>query len=95
MEAISLMKQLVQNKMITIRVVDKKENSSVVEIADESVTPIINVSKHLLESGYAVKDSKDVLTINETVNTVKEVNGKYMKSCYRSWFYLYCTIDIQ
>uniref|UniRef100_A0A674JET4 Tudor domain containing 1 n=1 Tax=Terrapene triunguis TaxID=2587831 RepID=A0A674JET4_9SAUR len=73
-EAISLMKQLVQNKMITIRVVDKKENSSVVEIADESVTPIINVSKHLLESGHAVKDSKDVLTINETVNTVKEVN---------------------
>ncbi|EMP39036.1 Tudor domain-containing protein 1 [Chelonia mydas] len=75
LEAISLMKQLVQNKMITIRVVDKKENSSVVEIADESVTPIINVSKHLLESGYAVKDSKDVLTINETVNTVKEVNA--------------------
>ncbi|XP_043374938.1 tudor domain-containing protein 1 isoform X1 [Dermochelys coriacea] len=75
LEAISLMKQLVQNKMITIRVVDKKENSSVVEIADESVTPIINVSKHLLESGYAVKDSKDVLTINETVNTVKEVSA--------------------
>ncbi|XP_042711218.1 tudor domain-containing protein 1 isoform X4 [Chrysemys picta bellii] len=74
-EAISLMKQLVQNKMITVRVVDKKENSSVVEIADESVTPIINVSKHLLESGHAVKDSKDALTINETVNTVKEVNA--------------------
>ncbi|XP_050778065.1 tudor domain-containing protein 1-like isoform X2 [Gopherus flavomarginatus] len=71
-EAIALMKQLLQNKMITIRVVDKKENSSVVEIADESVTPVINVSKHLLESGHAVKDSKDVLTINETVNTVKE-----------------------
>ncbi|XP_044881262.1 tudor domain-containing protein 1 isoform X2 [Mauremys mutica] len=71
-EAIALMKQLLQNKMITIRVVDKKENSSVVEIADESVTPIINVSKHLLESGHAVKDSKDVLTTNETVNTVKE-----------------------
>uniref|UniRef100_A0A8C0H4F2 Tudor domain-containing protein 1 n=1 Tax=Chelonoidis abingdonii TaxID=106734 RepID=A0A8C0H4F2_CHEAB len=73
-EAIALMKQLLQNKMITIRVVDKKENSSVVEIADESVTPIISVSKHLLESGHAVKDSKDVLTINETVNTVKEGN---------------------
>ncbi|XP_074928650.1 tudor domain-containing protein 1 isoform X1 [Chelonoidis abingdonii] len=74
-EAIALMKQLLQNKMITIRVVDKKENSSVVEIADESVTPIISVSKHLLESGHAVKDSKDVLTINETVNTVKEGNA--------------------
>ncbi|KAM7170336.1 tudor domain-containing protein 1 [Macrochelys suwanniensis] len=74
-EAISLMKELVQNKMITVRVVDKKEASSVVEITDEFVTPIINVSKHLLESGHAVKDSKDVLTINETVNTVKEVSA--------------------
>ncbi|XP_075791548.1 tudor domain-containing protein 1 isoform X4 [Pelodiscus sinensis] len=74
-EAVSLMKQLVQNKKITITVVDKNENSSVVEIIDESVSPIINVSKHLLESGCAVKDFKDVLTINETVNTVKEVTA--------------------
>ncbi|XP_074855208.1 tudor domain-containing protein 1 isoform X2 [Carettochelys insculpta] len=75
-EAVSLMKQIVQNKMIAIRVVDKKENSHVVEIADESVTPILNVSKHLLESGYAVKDSKDAFAINKTVNTVKEITGE-------------------
>uniref|UniRef100_A0A8C8RMJ8 Tudor domain containing 1 n=1 Tax=Pelusios castaneus TaxID=367368 RepID=A0A8C8RMJ8_9SAUR len=71
-EAISLMKQLVQNKMITIRVVDKKETSSVVELADESVTPVLNVSNHLFESGCAMKESTAVLTVDETVKEVSE-----------------------
>uniref|UniRef100_A0A8C3RVY7 Tudor domain containing 1 n=1 Tax=Chelydra serpentina TaxID=8475 RepID=A0A8C3RVY7_CHESE len=93
-EAISLMKQLVQNKMITVRVVDKKEASSVVEITDEFVTPIINVSKHLLESGHAVKDSKDVLTINETVNTVKEVNWTWVKLTLKQTLnVMLCTVN--
>uniref|UniRef100_A0A8D0GDC2 Tudor domain containing 1 n=1 Tax=Sphenodon punctatus TaxID=8508 RepID=A0A8D0GDC2_SPHPU len=66
-EATSVMKQLVQNKMILIRVVDKMENTAVVEITDESVAPVINVSNRLIEAGCAVTENcQDVLPRVET-----------------------------
>ncbi|XP_067393272.1 tudor domain-containing protein 1 isoform X2 [Emydura macquarii macquarii] len=98
-EAISLMKQLVQNKMITVRVVDKKENSSVVELADESVTPIINVSKHLLESGCVEKESKAVLTIDETGKegsgeTVNKIDCTWVKLTFKQTLdVMLCTVN--
>uniref|UniRef100_A0A8C6FRL4 Tudor domain-containing protein 1 n=1 Tax=Moschus moschiferus TaxID=68415 RepID=A0A8C6FRL4_MOSMO len=55
-EAVCLMKKIVQNKMITVNVVDKLENSSLVELIDRSVTPHISVTKALLNAGFAVED---------------------------------------
>ncbi|NXE52046.1 TDRD1 protein, partial [Casuarius casuarius] len=60
-EAISLMKQLVQDKVFTVKVVDKKSNSSVVELVDASVTPVQNVSNYLVEKGCAAEESKMAL----------------------------------
>ncbi|KAI4551049.1 hypothetical protein MJT46_020153, partial [Ovis ammon polii x Ovis aries] len=55
-EAVCLMKKIVQNKIITVNVVDKLENSSLVELIDRSVTPHISVTKVLLSAGFAVED---------------------------------------
>ncbi|XP_073096480.1 tudor domain-containing protein 1 isoform X1 [Manis javanica] len=57
-EAIFLMKKVVQNKMITVKVADKLENSSVVELIDISVTPNINVSQVLIDAGFAVGEER-------------------------------------
>ncbi|XP_012788984.2 tudor domain-containing protein 1 [Sorex araneus] len=53
-EATCLMKNIVQNKMITVKVADKLENSSLVELVDISVTPNISVAKALIDAGFAV-----------------------------------------
>uniref|UniRef100_A0A5G2RLX5 Tudor domain-containing protein 1 n=1 Tax=Sus scrofa TaxID=9823 RepID=A0A5G2RLX5_PIG len=55
-EAICLMKKIVQNKMITVRVADKLENSSLVELTDRSVTPHISVTQVLIDAGFAEGD---------------------------------------
>nr|XP_045735173.1 tudor domain-containing protein 1 [Mirounga angustirostris] len=53
-EAICLMKKIVQNKMITVKVADKLENSSLVELVDESVTPHLSIAQALRDAGFAV-----------------------------------------
>ncbi|XP_037597657.1 tudor domain-containing protein 1 isoform X5 [Cebus imitator] len=53
-EAICLMKKLVQNKIITVKVVDKLENSSLVELIDKSKTPHVSISKVLIDAAFAV-----------------------------------------
>uniref|UniRef100_A0A2K5ETC0 Tudor domain-containing protein 1 n=1 Tax=Aotus nancymaae TaxID=37293 RepID=A0A2K5ETC0_AOTNA len=53
-EAICLMKNLVQNKIITVKVVDKLENSSLVELIDKSKSPHVSVSKVLIDAAFAV-----------------------------------------
>lgn len=71
------MKQLVQNKVLSIRVKDKKENTFVVELTDESVTPVISASKCLLDSGYAVTDVSAISTaIETTIGALHEASGK-------------------
>uniref|UniRef100_A0A7M4EVX9 Tudor domain containing 1 n=1 Tax=Crocodylus porosus TaxID=8502 RepID=A0A7M4EVX9_CROPO len=75
-EAISLMKQLVHNKVTTARVVGKTDYSSVVELTDESFTPV-NVGKHLIKAGYAMKESKALMTAHETSNIGKEGSGNW------------------
>ncbi|KAF6317988.1 tudor domain containing 1 [Rhinolophus ferrumequinum] len=61
-EAIYLMKKNVQNKMITVKVVDKLENSSLVELIDESVTPNVSVTQVLLDSGLAAREEGVLVT---------------------------------
>uniref|UniRef100_A0A2K6T204 Tudor domain-containing protein 1 n=1 Tax=Saimiri boliviensis boliviensis TaxID=39432 RepID=A0A2K6T204_SAIBB len=53
-EAICLMKKLVQNKIITVKVVDKLENSSLVELIDKSKMPHVSISKVLIDAAFAV-----------------------------------------
>uniref|UniRef100_A0A5F8HK19 Tudor domain-containing protein 1 n=1 Tax=Monodelphis domestica TaxID=13616 RepID=A0A5F8HK19_MONDO len=72
-EAICLMKKLIRNKMITVKVVDKKENSSVVELIDKSVKPSINVSKILIEAGFAVGEGMILTT--DLSNDLREINA--------------------
>ncbi|XP_059956820.1 tudor domain-containing protein 1 isoform X3 [Mesoplodon densirostris] len=60
-EAICLMRKIVQNKVITVKVVDKLETSSLVELMDRSVMPHISVTKVLIDAGFAVGD-KGVMT---------------------------------
>ncbi|KAM9051301.1 tudor domain-containing protein 1 isoform 7-T7 [Megaptera novaeangliae] len=60
-EALCLMRKTVQNKMITVIVVDKLENSSLVELMDRSVMPHVSVTKVLVDAGVAVGD-KGVVT---------------------------------
>ncbi|XP_032734985.1 tudor domain-containing protein 1 isoform X4 [Lontra canadensis] len=56
-EAISLMKKMVQNKMITVKVAGKLENSSLVELVDESVTPHVSIAQALRDAGFAVREA--------------------------------------
>uniref|UniRef100_F7G7H9 Tudor domain-containing protein 1 n=1 Tax=Ornithorhynchus anatinus TaxID=9258 RepID=F7G7H9_ORNAN len=85
LEAISMMKKLVQNKMITVKVVDKKDNSSLVELMDTSVNPSISINKCLIDAGIAVeegnlltadkvfnfKDMTAMLTVEESLNKME------------------------
>ncbi|XP_071604056.1 tudor domain-containing protein 1 isoform X1 [Heliangelus exortis] len=57
-EAISIMKQLVNDKVLTIKVVGKESYGSVVELVDASLIPAINLSDHLVEKGFAAKEPR-------------------------------------
>ncbi|XP_069467969.1 tudor domain-containing protein 1 [Ambystoma mexicanum] len=53
-DAISVMKEKVANKMMTVKVVKKIEKTSVVELVDEAADPVVNIANYLLEARYAV-----------------------------------------
>lgn len=75
-EAISLMKQLVKDKVLTVKVVDKESYRSVVELVDASIIPEINISSYLLQKNCAVKKSRVALPATE-ISDVKQANGEY------------------
>ncbi|XP_051679609.2 tudor domain-containing protein 1 isoform X2 [Oryctolagus cuniculus] len=55
-EAVCLMKKMVQNKMITVRVVGKLETSSLVELIDKSGTSNVSIGKVLVHAGLATEE---------------------------------------
>lgn len=59
--------------MITVKVVDKLENSSLVELVDKSVTPNINVTEVLIDAGFAGGDKGMEV---EKPSDMKEASGK-------------------
>lgn len=67
------MKKIVQNKMITVKVADKLENSSLVELLDKSVTPHISVTQVLIDAGFAVGETG---ALTDKPSVVKEARGK-------------------
>uniref|UniRef100_A0A8C9JRW5 Tudor domain-containing protein 1 n=1 Tax=Panthera tigris altaica TaxID=74533 RepID=A0A8C9JRW5_PANTA len=92
-EAISLMKKIVQNKMITVKVADKLENSSLVELLDKSVTPHISVTQVLIDAGFAVGET-GVLTDKPSI--VKEASvplGVEAKLNPLEWTWVELTVD--
>ncbi|NXY67292.1 TDRD1 protein, partial [Glareola pratincola] len=60
-KTIFFMNQLVKDKVFTVKVVDKDNVRSVVELVDASVTPIINISSCLIEKGCAAEASRTAL----------------------------------
>ncbi|XP_061491916.1 tudor domain-containing protein 1 isoform X2 [Rhineura floridana] len=85
-ESTSVMKKLVQNKVVNIRVRDKKEKTFVVELIDESMTPTINVAKCLLELGFAMEETTIISTVVETsTGTLQEISGQQLDKLDWSW----------
>ncbi|NXJ50375.1 TDRD1 protein, partial [Spizaetus tyrannus] len=72
-KAICFMKQLVKDKVFTVKVVDKESYKSVVELVDASVTPVINISSHFIEKGCAVQELRMALPAIGMSN-VKQAN---------------------
>ncbi|XP_033371648.1 tudor domain-containing protein 1 isoform X1 [Parus major] len=55
-EGISCMKKLVKDKVLTVKVVDKKNSRTLVQLTDASGTPAVNISSHLIEEGFAAEE---------------------------------------
>ncbi|KAM6104906.1 LOW QUALITY PROTEIN: tudor domain-containing protein 1 [Pterocles gutturalis] len=72
-KAISFMKQLVKDKVFTVKVVDKDSCRSMVELVDASVTPVINISSLLIEKGCAAEESRMALPAIR-MSDVKQAN---------------------
>ncbi|XP_023609099.1 tudor domain-containing protein 1 [Myotis lucifugus] len=90
-EAICLMKKTVQNTMITVKVVDKLENSSLVELIDKSMTPHISVTEVLIDAGFAAREKGIV-----TEKLMKEANaplGVEAKVNPLVWTWVALTVD--
>ncbi|NXL58028.1 TDRD1 protein, partial [Chordeiles acutipennis] len=98
-KAISFMKQLVEDKMFTIRVVDKESYKSVVELVDASVTPVINVLSYIIEKDGAAEEPRMALPAIG-MNDVKQANGEYehdktnKRICQWSKLTLKQTVDV-
>ncbi|XP_070289338.1 tudor domain-containing protein 1 [Myotis yumanensis] len=90
-EAICLMKKTVQNTMIMVKVVDKLENSSLVELIDKSMTPHISVTEVLIDAGFAAREKGIV-----TEKLMKEANaplGVEAKLNPLTWTWVALTVD--
>ncbi|NXK17285.1 TDRD1 protein, partial [Arenaria interpres] len=89
-----LMNQLVKDKVFTVKVVDKDDVRSVVELVDASVTPVINVSSCLIEKGCAAGESRMALPAIG-VSDVKANEDAMNKSiCKWSKLTLKQTVDV-
>ncbi|KAH0623733.1 hypothetical protein JD844_006825 [Phrynosoma platyrhinos] len=83
-EATSVMNKILKNKVVIIKIIDKKENTFVVEITDNSITPVVNVSSYLLKSGYAVEESP-VRVVERRIGSLEEVSGQKLDQVDSSW----------
>uniref|UniRef100_A0A8C8BCP7 Tudor domain-containing protein 1 n=1 Tax=Otus sunia TaxID=257818 RepID=A0A8C8BCP7_9STRI len=79
-KAISFMNQLVKDKVLTVKVVDKESDISVVELVDASVTPVINIASHFREKSFAAEESRMALPAIG-MSDVKPENGEYEHIC--------------
>ncbi|XP_077635703.1 tudor domain-containing protein 1 isoform X5 [Crocuta crocuta] len=92
-EAICLMKKIVQNKMITVKVADKLENSSLVELLDKSVTPHISVTQVLIDAGFAVGETGALTDKPSVVKEARVPLGVAAKLNPLEWTWVELTVD--
>ncbi|KFW68477.1 Tudor domain-containing protein 1, partial [Pygoscelis adeliae] len=94
-KAVSFMKQLVKDKVFTVKVVDKESYRSVVELVDASVTPVINILSHLIEKGCAAEESRMTLPAIG-MSDVKQANEdtRNKRICKWSKLTLKQTVDV-
>ncbi|NXK81624.1 TDRD1 protein, partial [Amazona guildingii] len=78
------MKQLVKDKVFTVKVVGKHSYRSVVELVDASVTPAINVSSHLIERGCRAEEPRMTLPAIG-MNDVKQANEDTTNKSIWKW----------
>ncbi|KAM9012341.1 tudor domain-containing protein 1 [Ara ararauna] len=78
------MKQLVKDKVFTVKVVGKHSYRSVVELVDASVTPAINVSSHLIERGCRAEEPRKALPAIG-INDVKQANEDATNKSIWKW----------
>uniref|UniRef100_A0A672V0V3 Tudor domain containing 1 n=1 Tax=Strigops habroptila TaxID=2489341 RepID=A0A672V0V3_STRHB len=83
-EDICFMKQLVEDKVFTVKVVGKHSYRSVVELVDASVTPAINVSSHLIERGCRAEEPRMALPAIG-MNDIRQANGEYEHVLICKW----------
>ncbi|XP_027504010.1 tudor domain-containing protein 1 [Corapipo altera] len=83
-EGTSFMKNLVEDKVFTVKVVDKEGSTSVVELVDASVTPAINISSLLIEEGCAAEESR-VALLAVTMSDVKQENEDMINKRTCKW----------
>ncbi|XP_078499993.1 tudor domain-containing protein 1 isoform X2 [Lissotriton helveticus] len=94
-DAVSAMKEKVANKIVTVKVVKKIENTSLVEVIDEVSKPVVNVSKYLLETGHAsYTDGECQTTVldNHTSEVVKQSCSQVGK---KDWTWAELTLNKQ
>ncbi|XP_073934358.1 tudor domain-containing protein 1 isoform X2 [Castor canadensis] len=87
-EAICLMKKIAQNKMVMVKVVDRLENSSLVELTDKSVTPNVSVAKVLIEAGFATEEKEMVKEKSSDVEKASEEKVDVL-----AWMWVELAID--
>nr|XP_003408992.1 tudor domain-containing protein 1 [Loxodonta africana] len=92
-EAICLMRKIVQNKMITVKVVDKLENSSLVELMDKSVKPNVSVSKVLIEAGFAMGENERVTNKASDMKEASVSLGVETKTNPSEWTWVELAVD--
>ncbi|XP_067321917.1 tudor domain-containing protein 1 [Anolis sagrei] len=87
-EATSFMKKLFHNKVFIIKVLAMKENTFVVDITNDSMTPVTNVSSYLLKSGYAVEESSAVGVMESQTITLEGISDQKPDQIDASWITL-------
>ncbi|XP_054937754.1 tudor domain-containing protein 1 isoform X2 [Physeter macrocephalus] len=92
-EAICLMRKIVQNKMITVKVVDKLENSSLVELTDRSVMPHVSVTKVLIDAGFAVGDKGVVTDKPSDMKEARVPSGVEAEISLLEWTWVELAVD--
>lgn len=67
------MKKIVQNRMVTVRVVGMLGTRALVELVDQSVAPHVSASKALIDAGFATEE-KDIVA--EKGSSMHTASGK-------------------
>lgn len=80
------MNQLVKDKVFMVKVVDKENYVSVVELVDASVTPVVKISRHLIQEGCAAEES-GMMFPAVGGSDVKQTNGEY-EHVLLNWHFL-------